>query len=313
MWDAIIITPFVNVLLLIYHLVQSFGIAIILFTTLIRLITYPLTAQQLKGTAAMQDLQKDQRWIDIQKKYKDDKEKLSQEQLKLYKEMGVNPFSSCLPTLIQFPIIIGLYQSIIRTLGSSPLELLYLQQHTYPFVDKIVSSIIPINSTFLWLNLGQPDNTLRIPFIPFAIPVLAIIVVITTFLQSRMMMPASTGTGDQGAQMAKAMNLNMPFLMGWMALTLASGLAVYFIVSNVIGIIQYAALGRLNWRNILPKPKTVKVVDVKPTNQKTGSQKSDESKAKSKKPSNFKVPSNHKPSRQKTNRPRPVGSKSGKK
>lgn len=313
MWDAIIITPFVNVLLLIYHLVQSFGIAIILFTTLIRLITYPLTAQQLKGTAAMQDLQKDQRWIDIQKKYKDDKEKLSQEQLKLYKEMGVNPFSSCLPTLIQFPIIIGLYQSIIRTLGSSPLELLYLQQHTYPFVDKIVSSIIPINSTFLWLNLGQPDNTLRIPFIPFAIPVLAIIVVITTFLQSRMMMPASTGTGDQGAQMAKAMNLYMPFLMGWMALTLASGLAVYFIVSNVIGIIQYAALGRLNWRNILPKPKTVKVVDVKPTNQKTGSQKSDESKAKSKKPSNFKVPSNHKPSRQKTNRPRPVGSKSGKK
>ena len=313
MWDAIIITPFVNVLLLIYHLVQSFGIAIILFTTLIRLITYPLTAQQLKGTAAMQDLQKDQRWIDIQKKYKDDKEKLSQEQLKLYKEMGVNPFSSCLPTLIQFPIIIGLYQSIIRTLGSSPLELLYLQQHTYPFVDKIVSSIIPINSTFLWLNLGQPDNTLRIPFIPFAIPVLAIIVVITTFLQSRMMMPASTGTGDQGAQMAKAMNLYMPFLMGWMALTLASGLAVYFIVSNVIGIIQYAALGRLNWRNILPKPKTVKVVDVKPTNQKTGSQKSDESKAKTKKPSNFKVPSNHKPSRQKTNRPRPVGSKSGKK
>ena len=82
MWDAIIITPFINVLLVIYYLVKSFGLAIILFTILIRLITHPLTAQQLKGTQAMQNLQKDPRWIDMQKKYKDDKEKLSQEQLK---------------------------------------------------------------------------------------------------------------------------------------------------------------------------------------------------------------------------------------
>ncbi len=316
MWDAIIITPFVNVLLLIYHLVQNFGVAIILFTILIRLITHPLTAQQLKGTGAMQDLQKDQRWIDIQKKYKDDKEKLSQEQMKLYKELGVNPFSSCLPTIIQFPIIIGLYQSIIRTLGSSPLELLYLQQHVYPFMGKIVSSIIPINSSFLWLNLGQPDNTLRISFIPFAIPILAVIVVITTYLQSKMMMPATSGPGDQGAQMAKAMNLYMPFLMGWMALTLASGLAVYFITSNLVGIIQYAALGRLNWRNLLPQRK---VVDVKPVSLKAGNQKPvtspklDGPKENSKKPSNFKVPNNHKPVNPKTNKPKPVGSKSAKK
>src|SRR5690242_7930643 len=111
MWDSLIITPFVNVLLFIYTLIgHNFGIAIILFTILIRLVTHPLTAQQLKGTQAMQNLQKDKRYLEIQKKYKDDREKLSQEQMKLYKEMGINPFGSCLPTLIQFPIIIGLYQ-----------------------------------------------------------------------------------------------------------------------------------------------------------------------------------------------------------
>ena len=74
MWDAIIITPFVNVLLLIYTLVHNFGLAIILFTILIRLITYPLFTQQMKSAQAMQDLQKDKRWIEMQAKLKDDKE-----------------------------------------------------------------------------------------------------------------------------------------------------------------------------------------------------------------------------------------------
>ena len=125
MWESLIITPFINVLLFIYTLVwNNFGIAIILFTILIRLVTFPLSRSQLKGAAAMQDLQKDKRYIDMQKKYKGDKEKLAQEQMKLYKELGINPLSSCLPTIIQFPIIIGLYQSIIRSLASTPMQLL---------------------------------------------------------------------------------------------------------------------------------------------------------------------------------------------
>lgn len=253
MWEAVIITPFINVLMAIYHFVPSFGIAIILFTILIRLITHPLTVQQLKGTSAMQDLQKDPRWLEAQKKYKDDKEKLSQEQLKLYKELGVNPFSSCLPTLIQFPIIIGLYQSIIRALGSTPIELLYLQQHVYPFMQKIYLTLMPIQNHFLWFNLSQPDNTIKPSFLPFSIPLLAVVVVVTTFLQTKLMTPPSASPGDQTAQMTKAMNLYMPLLMGWMALTLASGLSIYFITSNIIGILQYAALGRINWNSVLPK------------------------------------------------------------
>ena len=91
MWDQIIINPFINVLLFIYSLIGNFGVAIILFTILIRLLTHPLTVQQLKGTTAMQDLQKDKRWIEAQAKYKNDKEKLAQVQMELYKELGVNP------------------------------------------------------------------------------------------------------------------------------------------------------------------------------------------------------------------------------
>jgi YidC/Oxa1 family membrane protein insertase len=253
MWDAIIITPFVNALLLIYLLVKNFGLAIILFTILIRVITHPLTVQQLKGTTAMQDLQKDKRWKEIQEKYKGDKEKLSQEQLKLYKEMGINPLGSCLPTLIQFPLIIGLYQSITRAMASTPLALFDLQSHIYPGLIKL-STLVPLDNRFLWFDLGQPEK-LIIPGLAFGIPILAIVVVATTYLQSKLMTPSSADPNDQGASIARSMNLTMPLLMGWMALTLASGLSLYFLISNLFGIGQYAMLGKVNWSNLLPKSK----------------------------------------------------------
>lgn len=251
MWDTLIIEPMLNTLLWIYNIVfQNFGIAIILFTILIRMLTYPLTAQQLKSAQKLQDMQKSKKWQDIQKKYKNDKEKLAQEQMKLYQEMGVNPLGSCLPLLIQFPIIIGLYQAVIRALAVTPIQLLDVSKHIYPFINA--SELIPLNSQFLWMNLSQPE---RFYIFGVGIPMLTILVVITTFLQSRLMSPTAASPGDQGAQMSKMMNLYMPIFMGYIAYTLASGLALYFVASNLVGIIQYAALGRLNWRNILPGKK----------------------------------------------------------
>ena len=256
-WNLVIIQPFTNVLLFIYTLVaHNFGIAIILFTCLIRLITHPLMVQQIKGQKAMQDLQKDKRYIEMQKKYKDDKEKLAQEQMKLYQELHISPFASCLPTLIQFPIMIGLYQSVILALASTPIDLVNLTRHVYPWLLK-VADLIPLNSHFLWMDLGAPER-LNLPFLPFGIPVLAIVVVISTYMQSKMMTPPSTGgAGDQNAMIGNMMNIYMPFLMGWLAWTLASGLALYFVASNLIYIGQYAMLGQLNWKNILPGKKAV--------------------------------------------------------
>lgn len=253
MWDTLIINPMINTLLWIYSMVgQNFGIAIILFTILVRLITHPLTVKQMKSTQAMQEFQKSKRWQDLQKKYKDDKQKLQQEQMKLYQELGVNPLAPCLPTIIQLPIIFGLYQAIIRALAVTPIQLLGLSQHIYPFINA--SALIPLNNQFLWMDLSQPER-LHLPFLPFGIPVLAIVVMVTTFLQSKLMSPPSN-PGDQGAQMTKAMNLYMPIFMGYLALTFSSGLALYFVATNTVGILQYAAMGKLNWRNMLPSKKT---------------------------------------------------------
>jgi YidC/Oxa1 family membrane protein insertase len=253
-FNAIIVTPFVNVLLFIYDIIgNNFGIAIILFTILIRLITWPLQAQQIKGAKAMTDLQKDKRYIDMQAKYKGDKEKLAQAQMELYKEMKINPFASCLPTVIQLPVIIGLYQALIMALASTNFDLLKLTNHIYPnFLD--LSQLIPLNDQFLWMNLSQPER-LYIPGLNIGIPVLTIIVVITTYAQQKLMTPPSMGGNDQSAQMTKTMNLYMPLLMGWISFTLAAGLAIYFVVSNLIGIFQYAMMGQLdlkNWRNLIP-------------------------------------------------------------
>jgi len=248
MWDTIIIHPMVNALIFIYDLIgNNFGIAIILFTILIRAITWPLNAQQMKGAQAMQELQNDKEWQDIQKKYAKDKEKLSQEQMRIYKERGINPFASCLPTLIQFPIIIGLYQSIIRALAGTPLSLLQLSRSLYPF--QSIESIIPLNSKFLWMDLGRPES---VAVFGYALPTLALVVALTTYMQAKLTMPASTNPGDQSAAMSGMMSIYMPLLLGYFALTFASGLSVYFITSNLLGIAQYAMQGKANWRNLLP-------------------------------------------------------------
>lgn len=242
MWD-LFVSVFINVLLWIYNIIgQNFGIAIILFTILIRIVTWPLNAQQMKGAKAMQDLQNDKEWQAVQKKYAKDREKLAQEQMRVYREKGINPFGSCLPTLVQFPILIALYQSIIRALAATPLDLLKLSQSiNTDFLD--VASLIPLNSKFLWMNLAQPE--------PYYI--LAVVVAATTYVQSKLTLPPSTNPNDQGAAMGQSMTITMPLMLGWLALTFPSGLAVYFVTSNVLGIVQYAAQGKANWSNLLPK------------------------------------------------------------
>ena len=250
-WSTLILNPMINSLMWIYSgLAQNFGLAIIVFTILVRLITYPLTASQIKSTKSMQDMQKSKKWLDIQKKYKGDREKLSKEQMNLYKEMGVSPFGSCLPTLIQFPVIIGLYQAIIRALAVTPFQLLELTRHIYPFYNA--AALIPLNNYFLWLDLSLPEKDYGVAIAGFTIPILAILVMATTFLQSRLMTPPST-TGDQGANMGRAMTLYMPLFMGYLAYSFPSGLALYFVTSNLVGILQYGIMGKLDWRNLLPE------------------------------------------------------------
>lgn len=245
-----IIVPFTNALVFIYSLLgQNFGLAIIVFTILVKLLTYPFSVSQMKSAKATQDMQSDPEWKKIQAKYKDNREKLAQEQMKFYQQKGINPLGACLPTLIQFPLLIAMYWSIQRALAATPLQLLDFARG---IALPNAASLIPLNSHFLWMDLGQTER-LHLSFLPFGIPVLTILVVVSSYFQSKMMAPAGN-SNDQSAQMARSMSLTMPLMMGYFSLLFSAGLAIYFLTTNLFGIAQY-------WLMRRPKP----VVPNKPT------------------------------------------------
>ena len=240
MWNTFILEPMINALLFSYSLLwQNFGLAIIVFTVLVRLITLPMTYQQMRSSMVMAEIQKSDRYKKIMAKHKSDKQKQSEEQMKLFREMGYNPFGGCLGLVIQFPIIIGLYQAIIRTMAATPVQLFDLSKLIYTFISP---ALIPLKSHFLWMNLGQPER-LAISGLPFEIPVLTILVVISTWLQTKLTTP--TSSDSQGAAMTQMMTLYMPLLLGYFAYTLASGLALYFVASNLLGILQGLVMRKL--------------------------------------------------------------------
>lgn len=239
-WNLLILNPMLNSLLFLYQLLfNNFTLTILVFTVLIRLITYPLTYQQQKSTRKLAELQQSDVWKKMQEKFGKDKEKMAQEQMKLYQEAGVNPFGSCLPTLIQFPVLIGLYQAINLAMAASPVQLLDLSTHIYAFLPN-AARLVPLQNSFLWLNLGIPD--------PFY--VLPLIVVATTWLQSRVMTPANAGGDPQAAQMSQSMAITMPLMIGWMSLQFPSGLSIYWVVSNAVSVAQYAIASPVDWKSI---------------------------------------------------------------
>mgnify|MGYP006294289099 CR=1 FL=1 len=225
MFDTVLIEPIINLLLLFYRFLgRETIVAVAMVTLLFRLALTPLQLKQQKSAKQQQALRP--KLEELQKKYKDDREKLSQEQMKLYREAGINPVGGCLTLVIQLPLMIGLYQAIIRVLASTPLQLLALPNDIYSWIPGM-SSLIPLKSQFLWLDLALPD-----PF--YIMPVL---VVVTAWYYQKLLTPPATD--PQSEVMSKQMQIMMPLMTGFFAATYASGLAIYFLISNLVGILQY--------------------------------------------------------------------------
>lgn len=222
-WREGVIRPILNALLFLYaYLGRSFIIAITVFTIILRLLTMPLQIKQIRSSRVMSALQP--RIQELQKKYSNDKERLVTEQQRLYKEHGVNPLSGCLPMLVQLPIWFGLFQAINSVLADSPLELMNLGKNVYDGFAAVVD-IIPLQNQFLGMNLAQPDPTSI---------VLPVLVAGTTYLQQKMMTQPSTDA--QQASMNQTMQLMMPLMFGYFTTQFSSGLAIYFVISNIVGV-----------------------------------------------------------------------------
>jgi len=240
--------PMLNALLWLYSaLGNQFWLAIIVFTILIRVLMTPLMLPQQRAAKKMQDLQPQLK--ELQKKYGKDREKMAQEQMKLYKEGGASPFGGCLPTLVQFPIWIALWQSINQALGHQPLQLLGLSQNMYGALRQMISADVPLNRFFLGMDLSVEPSVLG--GLTYLLPVL---VAFTMWLQSKMATPAGAGTDPQSASMNQSMTVMMPLMFGFFSLNFSTGLSLYFVVSNIIGIITQGFIsgwkGLLFWKNM---------------------------------------------------------------
>ncbi|TET48500.1 MAG: membrane protein insertase YidC [Dehalococcoidia bacterium] len=229
-WDLIILSPMINILIVVSSaLFNNFGLSIIVLTIIVRGVTTPLTLKQLRSTKALQELQP--KMAELHQKYGKDKQKLAQEQMRMYKESGVNPAGCLLPMLIQLPIWISLFQSIIRVLAIVPEDFLKLSGHLYSAWPQVFS-LVPLNSRFLWLDLAVPDRFLLLP----------ILVGGTMWLQQKMV-TSKTGDPKQQAQ-SQMMLWIMPLMFAFLTLQFPSGLALYWVISNVISIgMQYFITG----------------------------------------------------------------------
>ena len=232
-WELIILQPVINVLIVLtYYLVNNFGLAIIALTIIVRIVTLPLTTKQLRATKGMQELQP--KIAELQQKYGKDKQKLAAEQMRLYKESGMSPAGCLLPMLVQMPIWIALFQAILLSLAVAPEALLNLSRYLYSWPQ--VFPMLPLENMFLGLNLAEGNF------------ILAILVGGTMWLQQKMVTPVTTDPRQQAQ--SRMMLWMMPLMFGFFCLTFPSGLALYWLVSNVITIvIQYYMTG---WGALAP-------------------------------------------------------------
>ncbi len=225
MWNVLIIRPILNLLLVFYKFLgHETVLAMALVTLIFRLALTPLTIQQQRSIRKQRELMP--KIQALQEKYKNDRQKLAEEQMELYRKAGINPMGGCLPLLIQLPLMFGFYRAIIRALAATPLELLALPQQIYDWVPGL-STLIPLKSQFLWLDLALPD--------PYYI--LPLLVVLTYYIQQKVMTPPAMD--PQSEAMNKQMMIMMPLFMGVISLQYASGLSVYFLISNLAALLQY--------------------------------------------------------------------------
>lgn len=219
-WFSFAAEPMLRILKFFHRATSNYGVDIILLTVLVKLVTVPLTHKSYKSMQELQKLQPQMK--KLQEKYADDRAALNREVMELYRRHNVNPLGGCLPMLVQMPIFIGLYNALL-----SAVEL----RHA-PFT--------------MWINdLSAPDRLPAIPHSPLAtiagieirIPVLTLLMGLSMLVQQRM-------TPQAGDPMQQRMMMLMPLVFTVMFINFPSGLALYWLVNNILTIAQQMLMQR---------------------------------------------------------------------
>jgi len=194
--------------------IPNYGIAIILLTILVRAVTAPLTLRQMRSMERLRRVQP--RMKEIQEKYADDRQKQSEELMKLYRQEKVNPLGGCLPMVLQLPVFVGLFYALRSSLAL---------RHA-PFVG--------------WIDdLSAPDLLFTVPIFDLPVRVLPLIMGVTMFVQQKIT-PMQTPDPTQ----ARMMMIVMPIMMTVLFYQFPSGLVLYWMLSNLLAILHQLWIGR---------------------------------------------------------------------
>jgi YidC/Oxa1 family membrane protein insertase len=240
-WDAFLVHPLMAIALFFLSLTRDFGLAIILLTVAIRLAVYPLYVTQIRSQRAMQELAPVMN--DLKKKYPKDRQRFAEEQMKLYKERGVNPAAGCLPLVLQLPILFALYSALVQlgcglghSLGASCLTSL-----THDEAQQILLSFLPnpiaeggtLDTSAHWIpwlnGLHERD-----PFL-----VLPIVAGVAQLVASVMAMPAKpVQSDDPNQKMFQSMAYTFPLMTVFLGASFPAGLTLYWIATTAFQIVQ---------------------------------------------------------------------------
>lgn len=215
-WNSLLVWPIEGALLYLTSLTASAGIAIILFTIIVRTVMLPLSFQQVKSQRAMLELQP--RLKELQRRHGGDRQRMAQEQMRLYKEAGVNPVAGCLPMVLQMPIWIALYSALIN----------------------LSNNVEQFKASFLWIpNLAA--SSMPVPENPgtWLLLILPVLAGLSQWVVQRMSVMPSADPQQQ--QMNRMMEF-MPIMFLVFALQVGAGLSLYWVISNVYSIVQQRIL-----------------------------------------------------------------------
>jgi YidC/Oxa1 family membrane protein insertase len=229
-FNLVFVYPLLNLLVFFYNYIPDIGVVIILITLIVRLLLLPSFHKSLKHQRALAALQP--KMHEIREKYKDDKEAQAKAMMELYKVHKVNPLSSCLPLLIQLPILIGLYQVFVRSLRGGELVGLY----SFIKVPEV------INPIFLhWLDLSRPNV------------IMGVIAGVLQYYLSKISLPPQQGN-DQMSKMLSYQTLYLlPLITIIFGAQFPSGLTLYWIVTTLFGIGQQYYILRKEAKDALAK------------------------------------------------------------
>ena len=226
MFNVILVQPLFNLLAVIYALLpgHDFGVAIIILTIIVRLLLWPLVNKQLHSQRALQRLQPEINRL--KSEAKGDKTKEGQLIMELYKEKGINPFASILPLLVQLPIFFALYIVLKDIVKAGEIaKLAYPAVQHMPAIAAAIEQKIVHPTLFGVIDLSKPS------------PLLAALAGLAQFFQTRQLTPKHT-QGDTQAQMLTSMNYVFPFLTFFIGLSLPSALALYWVTTSSVAILQ---------------------------------------------------------------------------